>query len=164
MNYVIAILFVLASFSLANNVTFEDAIFQVLPQKTTILARSACSIGTYKDTIFILGGFLENFKIDGTIWAYNMKTDSWGIVCKSLSLTLSHSQQCPNPCTTPYTLFPIAGACSVQSQDTIYIFGGFLNESGKPNSNLYAYNMSSNALSVLSDFNHTKVTANCSFF
>lgn len=43
--------------------------------------------------------------------------------------------------------------CSRQRHDLI--FGG-VNESGAPNLNLYGYNMSSNGLAILSDFNHTK--------
>jgi hypothetical protein len=67
--------------SFHNQSVFEDVIFQELPQKSRIEPRSACSMGIYNDTIFILGGFLESTKIDGTIWAYDMKKDTWGIVC-----------------------------------------------------------------------------------
>jgi hypothetical protein len=90
MYYVIALLFVCARgfiFSNSSNkTTFEEVIFQELPQLSQIDGRSACSMGIYNDTIFVLGGMLENAKIDGTIWAYDMKNNSWGIVCSLFSL------------------------------------------------------------------------------
>ena len=84
---IIVLFFVAGSFSFANNesnYTFHDVVFEQLVQHNKIGSRSASSVGSYNDSIYILGGKLETGQIDGTIRAYNMETKLWSIVCDKI--------------------------------------------------------------------------------
>lgn len=80
--YVFALLFVFTrGFTEENNTSFEDVIFKPLRQIGQIGSRSSASIGINGDTIFILGGYLVNKTIEGSIWSFDTRTGWWTLVC-----------------------------------------------------------------------------------